>query len=551
MKFGEIDIDQAHGTLLAHSLKTETVRLKKGQLLGDEEIKLLRQANITRVTAIRLGDQDVEENEAARRISESLRLNNIRVASASTGRVNFHATQSGLFTADPQLVDAINAIDSSITLATVANYTRTYPGMLVATVKIIPFAVQLSHLQLVQELAVQKTAFGVQHFRPMNIGLIQTCFDFTKESILDKTTSVTKDRIERNNGRLVCEYRTDHNVKSVTEALTKCLKQCDMVVLFGASAVCDPNDIFPQAIRAAGGSVKRIGMPVDPGNLLILAECNSIPVLGAPGCARSPKQNGFDWVLNRLMANIPVDDTAIGLMGVGGLLSEIPMRPSPREQRASKPKSDIAIAVLAAGRSSRMGNLNKLLATFDGVPLIRRSVEAALNGGGHPVITVLGHMADDIDRVLYNLPIKTVKNESYREGMSTSIKMALDQLAPNVGGLMIHLADMPDISEVHIRTLIEHFIKAEEPSIVRATYSGQAGNPVILPRTMFPLLHDLTGDSGARFLIKDSNLPVIDVELGKAAACDVDTPAALAAAGGTWGVTYPSEQSVPEIEAVT
>ncbi len=104
-----------------------------------------------------------------------------------------------------------------------------------------------------------------------------------------------------------------------------------MVIVFGASALCDFDDVIPAAIRAAGGEVLRAGMPVDPGNLLVLGRLGETPVIGAPGCARSPKENGFDWVLDRLIAGLDVTSDDIAGMGVGGLLMEIPTRPQPRE----------------------------------------------------------------------------------------------------------------------------------------------------------------------------------------------------------------------------
>ena len=89
--------------------------------------------------------------------------------------------------------------------------------------------------------------------------------------------------------------------------------------------------LFPQAIEKAGGRIIHVGMPVDPGNLLVLGEVNGKPVIGAPGCARSPKENGFDWILQRLAAGMEVSSDDIVAMGVGGLLTEIPLRPHPRE----------------------------------------------------------------------------------------------------------------------------------------------------------------------------------------------------------------------------
>ena len=89
--------------------------------------------------------------------------------------------------------------------------------------------------------------------------------------------------------------------------------------------------MVPSGIEQAGGKVIHFGMPVDPGNLLLTAELDGKPVLGLPGCAKSPKYNGFDMVLERLAAGLPVGRAEIVKMGAGGLLAEIPTRPQPRD----------------------------------------------------------------------------------------------------------------------------------------------------------------------------------------------------------------------------
>ena len=103
-------------------------------------------------------------------------------------------------------------------------------------------------------------------------------------------------------------------------------------MIHGASAILDRRDVIPAAIEAAGGRIDHFGMPVDPGNLLLLGRVAGRPVLGLPGCARSPKINGFDWVLERLVAQLPVGAAEIMRMGSGGLLAEIPSRPNRRPE---------------------------------------------------------------------------------------------------------------------------------------------------------------------------------------------------------------------------
>jgi len=157
------------------------------------------------------------------------------------------------------------------------------------------------------------------------------------------------------------------------------------VVVFGASAIADRRDVIPAAVEAVGGTIEHFGMPVDPGNLLLIGEARDRPVLGAPGCARSPKENGFDWVLMRLMAGLEVTQADITGMGVGGLLMEIVTRPQLRE--VPEPAADgrrVAAIVLAAGRSTRMGGPNKLIETIAGKPLVRIAVEHALASRASP-----------------------------------------------------------------------------------------------------------------------------------------------------------------------
>jgi len=309
-----------------------------------------------------------------------------------------------------------------------------------------------------------------------------------------------------------------------------------LVIVFGASAVIDTGDVIPAAIRLAGGEVIQVGMPVDPGNLLVLGRVGDVHVVGAPGCARSPKENGFDWVLDRILAGEQPTSRDICGMGVGGLLMEIQSRPRPRDI-AAKPAALISVAVvlLAAGKASRMGEggAHKLLAEFDGIPLVRRSALTAMASGGSAVVTVMGHRRDDIERALGDLAVERVYNPDYASGMASSLVAGVGtRAAQKADGVLVMLADMPGVTGGDLKTMIAAFRKANGQAIVRAVSGGKRGNPVILPRSVLNAVMRLEGDVGARHIIETSGLPVIDVEIGEAAHLDVDTPEAVVAAGG-------------------
>ncbi len=300
MKFGPVALENAEGAILAHAVSAGDRRFKKAQILTADDIAALRAAGIAEVIAAVLAPDDLPEDRAAETIASGLSFRNVDVKPASTGRVNLHAVAAGVFTVDTALINAINAVDPAVTIATVAEHAPVEKGQMVATVKIIPYAVPSSVVDDVVALCKEREAFAVHPFRSLRIGMVQTVLPGIKDSVLDKTVRITEARLQRSKSRIIGERRTPHRTEAVADAIRLLANDSDMVVVFGASAMSDPGDVVPAAIIAAGGTVLRAGMPVDPGNLIVVGDLFGKPVLGAPGCARSPKENGFDWVLDRL-----------------------------------------------------------------------------------------------------------------------------------------------------------------------------------------------------------------------------------------------------------
>ena len=314
-----------------------------------------------------------------------------------------------------------------------------------------------------------------------------------------------------------------------------------MILIAGASAIVDRRDIVPSGITAAGGEIDHFGMPVDPGNLLLIAHLGEIDVLGLPGCARSLKLNGFDWVLRRRFADITVTPQDIMTMGTGGLLMEIPSRPSPRvfaspkDPKAARTKegpepgsTKIAAIVLAAGQSRRMGGINKLLVEVDGVAMVARAADAALDSGVDPVVVVTGHEYQHVEAALKGKAVNIIHNPDYAEGMSTSLRTGLAALPADTGAVVICLGDMPHVDAGLVVRLIEAFKITEAHAICVPTYKGKRGNPVLWSACYFGEMRRLAGDVGARHLIGEHSDAVHEVECGDSAITfDVDTPEAL------------------------
>jgi len=331
VRFGSVPIGEADGAILAHAVRIEGLALKKGDVLTSDRQKLLAEAGVASVIAARLEDGDVGENDAAARLAERLAGANARCAAPFTGRVNLFAEAAGLAMFDRDAIDRINAVDEAITVATLPLHRPVEVGDMVATVKIIPFSTPARTLARALDAAGSAPAVAVAPFRPLRVAVASTLLPGLKETVVDKTLRALKARLAPTGARVTAHLACPHDAAALREALARLEPEADVLVVFGASAITDRRDVIPTAVEAFGGRIERFGMPVDPGNLLLLASRGGKPIIGAPGCARSPKENGFDWVLQRILAGVPVGDGDIRGMGVGGLLMEISSRPQPRE----------------------------------------------------------------------------------------------------------------------------------------------------------------------------------------------------------------------------
>ena len=535
MRFGSFPLGETEGAILAHSLRAGGRLIKKGRVLTQADIAQLREAGISEVTVARLEAGDVPEDVAATRVAQALRGAGLRMGAAFTGRVNLYAERAGLVVLDAGCLDALNLIDESITVATLAPFAPVAPGEMVATVKVIPFAA--SEASVSKAVAAAEMALlAIAAFQPKKVALLSTELPGQKSSLLDKNRSSLEARLVPLSGTLVFERRLAHDADQVADALRAANEAgAELLFVFGASAITDRRDVIPAGIDRAGGEVLHFGMPVDPGNLLLLGNLSGKPVVGLPSCARSPKVNGFDFVLQRLFAGLPVERQDIMRMGVGGLLQEIPTRPQPRDaEHAPLRAPRIAAVVLAAGLSSRMGS-NKLLAEWRGKPLVRWTVESALESEARPVIVVTGHESAKIEAALKGLDVKIVHNLHYAAGFSASLKAGIRAVPGNCDGAIVLLGDMPEIAASLIDRMIAAFSPPDGRSICVAVHEQRCGNPVLWARRFFSEIETLNGDVGAKELISVHEDVVCDIEADGAVLRDIDTPDALAAlrAGAT------------------
>ena len=547
MKLARFPLDDCEGLILAHRHTSSHGTLSKGTLLDRAMLERLRAEGISSLVCAKPDLDDVHEDVAAERLAKALSPSAVDFTRAATGRVNIRTQQRGIIRYDRDLIRQLNEVDEAITFALVQHNQFLESGQMAATLKIIPFFVAEASILAIENLLFEKKAFAFYGLREASVGLIQTRLPGQKDRLFKATETVTRTRLNQLGCDLVeCSICAHDRELVAAEISIMVAAGVEMILICGGSAIIDRQDEVPQAVILAGGQIDQFGLAVDPGNLLMVAKIAKPTrfaetvggqghhhVIGMPGCARSPKLNGLDWVLQLVLADIPLSRHELAEMAAGGLLMEIASRPMPHALATIPPSKDkVAGILLAAGQSQRMGPVNKLLAPIAGKPLVRHAAEAMVAAALSPLIIVIGHEADKVAAALKGLPVTLVFNPDHARGQAASVGVGVGVLDADVTDVVIALGDMPLVSPEVLELLVQNHLQLDDHQrcITLPTKAGKRGNPVLWGRAFFPELSTLTGDSGGRQLLDDhlaaQNLVNCD---DPAIFQDVDTAEALAA----------------------
>ncbi len=332
MKFGEALIADAVGAILAHKLYDDRGKLifNKGHVLTAADIPILRQHRLDRITVMRLDAADLHEDLAAERIGRAVAGSNVSWRAPGVGRANLTAAKRGVLHVNVPALELLNNIYDGMTIATLRTYTLVNPGEMVALVKVVPFGVPAARVVDVERIAESNAAaLRVLPLQSKQVALIVSGTEATRDRLIRSFYNPVKKRIEGWGSRLLPPTFVRHDEMSIAAAI-QAHAAADMIIIASISAIIDREDLVPSALRRAGGSITLHGVPVDPGSLLMMGYLGEAPVVGAPGCIKSPKTNVIDWILPRLLSGERLTRANLVSMGHGGLLKDIAERPMPR-----------------------------------------------------------------------------------------------------------------------------------------------------------------------------------------------------------------------------
>jgi molybdenum cofactor cytidylyltransferase len=339
MKFGPVSLAEAEGRILGHNIAGPDGRraLRKGKPLTAGDLELLRQLGRSVVYVAKVEPGDVDENTAAWRIAQAIAGGGVRLTGPATGRVNLYATSLGLVRVAVAPLTQLNSL-TGITLATLPTHAAVNEGKMVATIKILPYALAEATVQQAERIGTAEgPLIHLTPLQPRSVGLILSGSPSAQERIVHSFETALRQRLEALGSTITqvdfVPLEDEGGENELVEIIRRqAAVDLDMIILAGETAIMDRHDMAPRAVERAGGEVTCFGAPVDPGNLLMLAYLDQTPILGAPGCARSPKDNIIDLVLPRLLAGDRLTQADIIAFGHGGLLEDVPERPMPRSR---------------------------------------------------------------------------------------------------------------------------------------------------------------------------------------------------------------------------
>jgi molybdenum cofactor cytidylyltransferase len=329
MKFGPLPVEQSEGKILAHNIAGPNGRraFRKGKLLSAKDINELLHEGYKSIYVAEIMANDVDENEAACKVAEIAMGGGLKIKGPSAGRVNLAATYRGVLQVDAVRLARINECEG-ITFATLRSYSVVQAEHTVATIKIIPYGLPAPILdQVAKEVNTDSPIIEVKELIKRRVGVVFSGLPPAHDYVFKTFEPPLRQRIEGYGSNILCiDYVPLEGEKDETDLAATLMRQikqgAEIIVLASETSTMDRNDIVPRAVEKAKGQVVSVGAPVDPGNLLLLAYINEIPILGAPGCARSPKKNIIDWVLPALLAGEHLTKTDIAALGYGGLIED-------------------------------------------------------------------------------------------------------------------------------------------------------------------------------------------------------------------------------------
>lgn len=323
MRAQTVNIREATGRILCCTIFRAGGKklLAKGHVISEEDVQLLATEGLDKIWVTELEEGEVAEDEAVLAVASEMACGAVEIRLAPGGRANLMAAEDCCVLLDDDLLRQINCT-FSIVIATASNFSFARAGQRIATVKSAPFAVAEQELEAVRSVLRERgPLLQARPIREPSVALLYSD-PLQGERARQLFENVVRQKLERFGVAphfSLCAIEDD---AVLARALQHLLRVRPSVILVASTtAPAGPADAVGRAMTQIGCHLEKFLAPVEPGNLLLLAYKDEIPIISAPGCYRSARPNVVDLLLPPLLAKYRVSGWEVACLGHGGLLA--------------------------------------------------------------------------------------------------------------------------------------------------------------------------------------------------------------------------------------
>ena len=322
----KIKVEDAIGQPLLHDITAimedgfKGVKFKRGHIIENSDIEALKNIGKDHIYVGELDADQVHEEDAVLEIKNLLANENIDVSDVSEGKINLTSKVDGLFVINRELLRKINTI-GDYTIACKKSYIKVNAGDKLAGVRIVPLWTEKTQLDQAKELlANEGPLFEVKEFKNLKVGCIITGDEVYYGRIKDAFKPVLREKLGHFESQVIDFVFLPDDEDKLVETYKKFKNTgADLVIFTGGMSV-DPDDITPRAIRKTGAEIIVQGIPMQPGNMLMVARDDNTYLMGVPGASIHSKVTSFDYFLPRVFAGLDLKKEDFIEMAEGGLL---------------------------------------------------------------------------------------------------------------------------------------------------------------------------------------------------------------------------------------
>jgi len=480
----ELTPSQAKGFELVYPLFVQGTFIENGRPLTEGDMFLLKEAGITSILAVKSEKDELSQNMACEILANEIIGLNTYWTPPLNGLLKIYAADKGILNVSRKRLERFNEKNETLILTTKTPFQMVEKDELIATLYISPpYLSKQSIESYILKLSGLSSLIKINPLKEKTFSFLRTTFSSFSEEKQKNFVKIIEKKISSYKGSLSHFEICSHTIDEVERQLEFLLDDTPDSYLFisGAFPSIHQNDVIPQALHNKGADIETFNIPIYPGFHLVKASFGSKQIYILPEDIEKSEQNSFDFLLRMISSEIPIDESLLRGLCVGGLLEKSinTNQTLKRTHRTVKTTTNIGVLILAGGLSKRSLKGNKLLLRHQGKSLIQRTVQNAIKSKASLVLTVTGFEAGLIEKELASLDTRCIFNPNFEEGVSRSISLANNFFPKEIDGVLILPGDMPCFDEKAINTLIEAF---ESDKIIIPTEGGLRHNPVLWSR---------------------------------------------------------------------